>query len=308
MKQLKICIIFIFLPLSLITGCGSSAAINETNLTTYNITISGLKNEYRFLYLTDSHIIIPDKNSDTLVQDYAAQRLPVFENDENIVSKIPLSEWVHYANSNSLDGLLLGGDTIDSPAPSNIKYLDSCLSDLKIPYVYTLGNHDWTYPWNYMTEAGKNEYLPLLSPYMNQNPVIHTQKYEGLTVVSIDNSSNQIHPQALEEYKAILAKNTPVILMLHVPLYTESIMEKSKLSWKHSVILGGGIHGGTYPDAVSTEFLRLTTAKDSPVAVILAGHVHFEDYSTVIGEKNILQITGDAAYKGKGTLIKLSGE
>ncbi len=60
-----------------------------------------------------------------------------------------------------MDAVLLGGDTIDFPSKANINYLQECLSDLSVPYMYVNGNHDWTYPWEYMTDYGKSEYLPL---------------------------------------------------------------------------------------------------------------------------------------------------
>jgi len=104
-----------------------------------------------------------------------------------------------------------------------------------------------------------------------------------------------------------LAEKKPVILMLHVPLYTEAVLHKAAAVWKGGVVLGGGIHGGIYPDTVSTEFITLTTAKDSPVELVLAGHVHFALKSDIQGEKNIPQIIGDAGYKGKATIIQISG-
>ena len=65
------------------------------------------------------------------------------------------------------------------------------------------------------------------------------------------------------------------------------------------------MHGGIYPNDISAEFISLTTAADSPVAAIIAGHVHLPDESAVDGEKNIPQIVGDAGYKGKGMSIRI---
>lgn len=295
----------ILLSIFLISGCSQTVTVSEDNVNSYTIEIPGVEKEYEFLYLTDTHIIVPDEKAEKQILDYSRERLNNFTSQNDFNTGIRFTDWIDYANTSDFDGLLLGGDIIDSPSASNLSYLDSSLAKLHIPYVYTIGNHDWTYPWEYMTEQGKKEYLPLLSLYMEDNPVIHTKEYEDFTIVAIDNSSNQINPAALEEYKNILAKEKPVILMLHVPLYTESVLAESKEVWQNPVILGGGIHGGIYPDAVSTEFLHLTTAKDSPVAAVLAGHVHFADKDTITGEKTIPQIVGDAGFKGKGTRIRI---
>lgn len=204
------------------------------------------------------------------------------------------------------DAILLGGDLIDSPSPVNLDLLNSFLEPLSVPYLYTPGNHDWTYPWEYMTDTGRSLYLSELLPYMDQNSSIHSLEMEDLILVAIDNSSNQIHPDALSEYQRLLSLGKPVIVLLHVPLYTSSVLEQTMEAWGRGIILGGGVHGGIYPDPVSTEFLSLTTAADSPVSAVLAGHIHLFHQSYIEGEKNILQITGPAGYQGEAVLLRLT--
>lgn len=291
----------------LFSACGDSASIKKEDITTYKIRIPGTEESYEFLYLTDTHMIVPGDKENQEISDYEKQRLPVFTMEDVPSPFLQFPQWIQYANEQDFDGLLLGGDIIDYPSASNLEYLKTCLDDLKIPYIYNIGNHDWTYPWEYMTEKGKSEYLPLFNSYMENNTSIHTKEYEDFTIVAVNNSSNQITPDALTRYKEILAEKKPVILMLHVPLYTEAVLHKAAAVWKGGVVLGGGIHGGIYPDTVSTEFITLTTAKDSPVELVLAGHVHFALKSNIQGEKSIPQIIGDAGYKGKATIIQISG-
>lgn len=309
MKPIKLKIFYIaavFFTLLSLSGCSDSGTVQEENIASYDITIPGLTGEYNFLFLTDTHIIVSDENEEQQIREYASQRQPIFDSEEPV--DIPqLDSWMEYIDEQDYDGLLLGGDIIDFPSSANLEYLASSLQKLKTPYLYTPGNHDWTYPWEYMTEKGKVDYLPLFNPYMEGNTAIHTLEYDEFTLVAVDDSSNQISPDALETYKEILSQGKPVIVLLHVPLYTESLLSKAKEVWDNSVTLGGGIHGGIYPDQTSTEFINLTLAADSPVAAVLAGHVHFGESSVLLGDKNIPQITGDAGYKGKGTRIHLTG-
>lgn len=281
--------------------------ITESNIDRYELSIAGISREYNFLFLTDSHITISDDTDSQEVRDYSAERLSQFTDESGIASCRKLDSFIDFANEEQIDGLLLGGDIIDFPSAKNIDFLSSSIKRLKTPYLYTLGNHDWTYPWEYMTEKGTAEYLPLLSPYIQENPAIHTQEFEDFTVAAIDNSSNQINPAVLEEYKKILSAGKPVILLLHVPLYTEALLTKTSQEWAGSVVLGGGVHGGIYPNDISAEFINLTTAKDSPVFLVLAGHVHIADKSDILGDKNVPQITGDAVFKGKAAMIQIKG-
>lgn len=281
-------------------------ATQKVYLDNYELDIPEIHGKYHFLFLTDSHVAVTGELDSKTIKNYSAHRLSQFYNETGLITSQLFTDFIDLANEEEFDGLLLGGDIIDSPSSANIKFLDSSLKQLTIPYIYTLGNHDWTYPWEYMTEIGITNYLSALSPFMKESPAIHTLEYDDFTIVSVDNSNNQINPDAMEEYAQILEQGKPVILMLHVPLYTKSLLAKTQEQWTGSVILGGGVHGGFYPNDISSKFMQLTTAKDSPVVLVLAGHVHLSDKSFITGEKNILQITGDGGYKGKAAAIHIN--
>ena len=270
------------------------------------IKIPGISKDYEILFLTDTHITIPADSDSEQEHAYCEERLQHFTTDSGYVASELFTAWMEYANGAGLDGVLLGGDIIDCPTAANMQYLDASLNSLEIPYLYTPGNHDWTFPWEYMTETGSSTYLARLSPYMNNNTAIHTLEYDDFIVVAVDNSNNQIHPNALDEYKNILTQGKPVIVMLHVPFYTDELFAKASPVWGGSVVLGGGVHGGIYPNEVSAEFLALTTADDSPVAAVLAGHVHLADRSNLSNTPEIPQITGDAGYKAKSILLRIT--
>lgn len=278
----------------------------EQGIIEETIYIPGFDEEYIFLYLTDTHMIVPHVEDSEEVTEHFTSRFEEFRNEEGIPSAEQFHVWMDYANERDADAFLLGGDAIDYPSESNLLHLEKNLSELRMPYLYAVGNHDWTYPWDYMTEQGKMNYLPLLAPYMQENTAVHTLEFEDLIIVAVDNSTNQIAPEAMEQYKQILQKGKPVIVMLHVPLLTQSVLTVAKEVWPSPVVLGGGNYGGIYPDETSTEFINLTTAEDSPVVAVLAGHVHFFD-KDMINEK-IVQIVGDAGFKGEAVWITVTGE
>lgn len=51
----------------------------------------------------------------------------------------------------------------------------------------------------------------------------------------------------------------------------------------------------------------MTTAKDSPVELVLAGHVHFYDMDVIEGEKEVPQMVGGAGYEGRAVLLRITG-
>lgn len=275
------------------------------HITEESLEIPGLTKEYTFLYVTDTHMVVPDEADSDKVEAYADLRFDEFQNEEDVSSAEQFGAWVEYANEQQADALLLGGDIIDYPSDANIEHLEDNLELLNMPYLYALGNHDWTFPWEYMTHYGEETYLPMLEPYMQSDSAIHHLEFEDLILVAVDNSANQVAPEALEEYRKILQQGKPVIVMLHVPLLTQSVLTKAKAVWDSAVVLGGGNFGGIYPDETSTEFIALTTAEESPVVAVLAGHVHFFDKDQI--DEKIVQIVGDAGYKGEALLLTVKG-
>lgn len=159
-----------------------------------------------------------------------------------------------------------------------------------------------------MTEKGKAEYRPLLEPVMQGNTIIQRLDIGELTVVAVDNSTGQVCGEALDSYREILAEGRPTIVLVHVPFLTQSVLTKAREVWSSPVVIGGGNYGGIYPNEESTAFIEMTTAADSPVEAVLAGHVHFYDKDYIDGEKQVLQIVGDGGYKRQGMMLRITGE
>lgn len=295
----------------LLAGCflsGCSKADWEPQIIEEEIVIAGLEEEHELLFLTDTHMIVEDEEDSAQVKEYTESRYESFQNREGVPSAEQFAGWMEYANAEELDGVLLGGDIIDYPSEANLEHLEEQLDTLRMPYLYTLGNHDWTYPWDYMTKASRETYLPLLKESLGGEAAVRKLDYGEFVVVAVDNSTNQISEESLEACEEILEQDKPVIILLHVPLITQSVLERAKEVWGESrVVLGAGNYGGIYPNETSQKFLSMITAKDSPVEAVLAGHVHFYDKDNIDGEEEVLQIVGDGGFKGSAVRITIRG-
>ena len=316
--------IVILVAALLLTGCGAKTentnpteevaetasteevALEEVkipdNLVSFDETkihIPQLEQDYEIWFLADSHVIVEDGSEDEQTAAYAAERKLVFANETGYPSDVIFSQFIDKANEEKPDLVLLGGDIIDFPSEANVAYLKSELQRLTVPYVMTYGNHDWTFPWEYMTEAGSATYRPMLEDAMGDAVL----ELEDLVVVSVDNSSNQVTPESLEEVKEAAAMGKPVVLLLHVPLSTEELIVKAKENWTNPVTLGMQMHGGIAPNEASTELWHMTHEEESPIKAVLAGHVHFA-YEEALSDATVEIIT-DAAFKGKATKIYL---
>ena len=152
-----------------LTGCGKDSGEWEKSVIEEQIVIQGISGEYDLLFLTDSHVVSLEKRRRTgehrrrtgkrrLGQEHRmrraagrSMRLPdtrAFAGQDGTSSQEMFAQAMDYAREEGVDGVLLGGDIIDSPSQENLTFLSEELSTLSMPYLYTPGNHDWTYPWS----------------------------------------------------------------------------------------------------------------------------------------------------------------
>lgn len=230
----------------LCAGC-SRAGTWEMHVREELLRVEGLEGEYTLLFLTDTHMVVMDGEAGEQEAENQESRHAMFRNEEGVPSAEQFSRWIQYANETQVDGVLLGGDIIDTPSDSNLEWLESQLSLLQMPYLYVNGNHDWTYPWEYMTDTARNVYLPALEPFMQGNTAIQKLDLGELVVVGIDDSTNQVEGSALPEYESFLQEGKPVIVMVHVPFMTQSVLGRSRELWNSPVVIGAGNFGGYIP-------------------------------------------------------------
>ncbi len=288
------------------SGCGKAAEW-EKHIMEESVYVEGLQKEYTLLFLTDTHVIIPNENASPEEAENEKVRTPIFTREGEAAPAEQFAEWVRYANETGVDAVLLGGDIIDTPSASNLEWLGEQLAKLEMPYLYVVGNHDWTFPWEYMTQTAKETYLPLLKPFMDENTAIHSLDLGEIILVGIDDSSNQVAEEVFPAYEEILREGRPAVVIAHVPFMTQSVLGRARDVWKNPVVIGAGNYGGIYPNETSEKFVSLTTASDSPVELVLAGHVHFYDKDVIEGERDVLQLAGGPGFQGEALLIRLTG-
>lgn len=269
------------------------------------LIVPGMAEEYDFLFLSDTHVIKLDGTEEARVTENALPRVVAFRDERGAVSLGNFPRWMKYANENEMDMVLFGGDIIDFPSEENLNILAKNLESLEMPYVYALGNHDWTYPWDYMTPAGREEYRPLFIPFTGDPPAASVTECGELVILSVDNSSNQVDGEALPIVDRALSAGKPVIVVLHVPFSTETLLEKASLVWENAVCVGMEEKGGISPDENTLAFQEKIYAEDSPVVCVLAGHAHIAD-DGMLTEK-IPQYVNGAGYLNEGIVLRVHG-
>ena len=277
----------------------------SVNVTEETVEVDGLDREYDIFFLADSHISLCDDRDPDLMEK-AASRSPMFKTGG-------IESWDRFdalmAASKDSDMVILGGDIIDSAMYASIDHVKEQLDTLTVPYLYSMGNHDFEYGSEYFSPTAYEQYLPRLNDMRDDSPY-QVREYDDLIVFTADDDNSQIDAPILEAYRSEAAKGKPIVLVVHVPIEPatgdDTLTEKCKEVWgpsadgKSRVTMG---INGCYPNDSTREFIDLVLADDSPVVLVLAGHIHF--YHKDMLNDNVVQIVTGAAFDGDALKIRL---
>lgn len=181
------------------------------------------------------------------------------------------------------DGIIFGGDIIDYCSESNLKLFSEEYQklDTSIPFLYIRADHDYGF-W-YGGEALTEPMAEALHQNIAGGDDL-SQKYLdfGEFVVIGVNRSNKDMSQAQYDmikgwYDKAKEEGKPVIAVTHVPYESEdgafrdfSMQVKNKVYyWTYFSEEGNNI-----PNVVTRQYLDEIYAQDTPVAKVLAGHMH----------------------------------
>lgn len=280
------------------------------NIREEEITVSGLTEDHSFYFIADSHISLCDER-DKDVMEKAALRAMGFKYEE-MESWDTFSAIMDKSLEKNSEIVILGGDIIDSAMYASIDFVKGQLKKLDDNYIYFMGNHDFEYGTEYFSETAYSEYLPRLSDIHGNKPYQIKDMGEYI-IFAVDDSNSQIDAESLEAFKQTATENKPIILSLHVPIepltgdnsLTEACIEKWGASQSGGSKVTMGVNG-CYPNEITQEFISAALSEDSPVVLVLAGHIHFY-HKDMLNDK-IPQIVTGAAFEGEGLYITLKAE
>ena len=189
------------------------------------------------------------------------------------------------------------------------------MDKLDIGFLYTLGNHDWTFSWNYQSKETAQKYKPKLLEIMeiaknkfSYNTIneifvdleVSYLEYSDLVLLSIDNSTSQITETSIPKIEKALNKNKPTLVIMHVPVATDYIAKQAME--KRGKLYSIGDKGIT-PKESTKKALDLLL-NNSNIFYIISGHTHFEIEDVVEGK--IPEIVCSPAFESAMTLIKIN--
>lgn len=186
--------------------------------TTINI---GIDKPIKLLHITDTHITRDDLTG--------WNRREVFDLDYDGCSEDYFFQAIEYAEKNNMT-VLHTGDIIDFFSEGNFDFIDKYFKN--VDYMYAAGNHDFCH---FLGKAKEDydykwEKIKEIAPYIKNNLYFDSKVIDGVNIVTMDDSYYFITEGQIELLKAEVAKGYPIILAMHVPLFSpchaKAIMEE----------------------------------------------------------------------------------
>ena len=241
-----------------------------------HIKISGLKNTYEFVHISDSHISTFTEDSNEAEIEFAKKHAVQWSVPE-IDQKDAFCDAIKYADSINANGLTVTGDCVDFIYKPNLDYVKEKFAAMKTELLYVPGNHE---TGDYDFKPSRNGLLePFISNYndvMFGDPSFWVKDFGELLVIGIDDSARAVNESQLTRLKEQSKRGLPIILLMHIPLNTEAITPAVIAKWGE----GGLSHftlGHEKHDDITKEFCKFVKSEESNVQAVIAGHSHFPE-------------------------------
>ena len=265
----------------------------------------GLDAPVRLLHVTDSHICLAneaDAAYDPELIDHAKQRGDAFGGEAQVESYF--EQAMDYARREGIP-MLHTGDLYDCMTEANFAYMEKALAS--VDSIYAAGNHDFCHYVGRAIEdyQYKWENLRRVQPHVKQNLYFDSRIIGGVNIVTLDDGYYLFNKGQEEMLRAEAAKGYPIVLCMHVPLYTPKLAELILEHNPCAYVTGAPREMYTKypndrrlqqnPDRATLEMIEYIKSEPM-IRLIVAGHVHrnFEEPL----DNGVMQICTEGGYHG----------
>ncbi|MBQ8684025.1 MAG: metallophosphoesterase [Clostridia bacterium] len=273
------------------------------------LPLSGITQEIRLLQITDLHLIHVDERDSDEVRAMAAQQAEWFPYADEV-----LESFRQYLRQEKPDCVVFTGDIIGFPSQKNIEVFREFLRQECPRYLYVFGNHDRMFTLDDLNEATCCRYTEQLKFAVHGDPELQVLDMDGVSLVGVDDSDNQISESQAIMLTRLMEQNKPCLLFMHIPLYLPGFGEEVTSRWGQPLMIGvppevkANMLPELIPTPVTTRFVQRLRERPGAIRGVFTGHVHFFDRTDPICGDCMqyvtpMTITGEPY--GVGRLIRL---
>ncbi len=180
----------------------------------YNDINIGAEKPFKLMHVTDIHIACPDETDEERIIALAERRKRKYPFSESVLAEAELLAKKH----NALP--VVTGDMMDCFSHGSAAKIKE-FSD-RTGCLFTAGNHDFRIygGMEYDVPSSREKNLNTVSSLFNYDIRFFSKIINGINIIGIDNAYYRFEEFQLERLKKEIEKGLPVILAMHVPLYT----------------------------------------------------------------------------------------
>jgi len=181
------------------------------------LPVPGLKAPVKFFVAGDTHFAMADQRDEPYRDNYARMA-------KNPGTPADFEKMLASAKEGAVDLVCLVGDIISFPTLANVEYVERTLKASGVKWLYTAGNHDWHFeglPGSDIEQRAEWTEKRLKPLYQGANALYSSKVVKGVRFVAIDNSVYHVTKEQLAFYRQEAAKPEPIVLLMHIPLWTE---------------------------------------------------------------------------------------
>ena len=275
------------LALASLYASHSLAAAPGFELKIRQITVKiGLSKPFKVLHVSDSHVCLADGRDNERKRQLAAIRAGYFPR-----ARASIAASVAYAKAHG-ELFLHTGDLEDFVSAAGLDMIRETFRG--IDCIAAVGNHEFS---QYVGEAREDAAYKAVSfgrvqAVWPNDPLFYARVVNGVNFVAFDNVYSYTVPSQLERLRAEVAKGLPIVLLCHVPFFSEEIYMASVKAMGQSsdkrIYLAGvpaermanpkpgePVTHGLAPDRETLAFIEYFE-KQPLIKAVLCGHLHWE--------------------------------
>jgi len=230
------------------------------------IKVPGLKRNYIFFQISDSHIAYASPDASQEDKDRAVYFTEMWTNRSkyHYTPIQAFDEIIAYVNNEVGDALLITGDLFEGgDRMNNVDFLQSRMAACNKEFLYVVGNH----------EAGSFHIPEGLASFMPGNGFYWVKDYGDLLVVGLDDNKRSLLPEQIAFLKEQTARNIPILLIMHIPIYADSCDKAIRRLWGDTGHEQYTIGLDNTPEE-TMEFIEYLKQDGNNIIAIAAGHAH----------------------------------
>ena len=237
----------------------------------------GAKKPFVFLHISDIHLSETDESEPERRRAFAKERKQFFPFAPSAVEFV-----TDYVKKTGYP-LFNTGDMLDFITPENLRIAAKFAKDTDM--IVVAGNHEYWHCHNdrfHYDDVAKTyetrlDSLAAVSDRLGMDIRFSCTEIGGVNLVCMDDTDYCIDAECFEKLKAVEAQGKPILLFMHIPLYSEHLGQDAKFSLNAPPQYFENCHPVDVwerkPDPLTCEICDYI--RSSPlIRCVLAGHTH----------------------------------